>query len=126
MLCFRQIQKIVIFAEIWFSLTTAIVVASSPEELEAEPELLPTLKFSINSPFNNVANQDDPCEYYKLCQFETKFGRNLDEYHIACGKCREENDYYMAVDFEESQVKDEDGWMCTNENPAGETLFRTM
>mmetsp|Transcript_14065 Transcript_14065/g.25735 ORF Transcript_14065/g.25735 Transcript_14065/m.25735 type:complete len:1736 (+) Transcript_14065:159-5366(+) len=89
---------------------------------EDDPELWETdwesVGAGVNSPFNNVANQDDPCEYYKLCQFETKFGGNLDEYHIACGKCREENDYYMAVDFEESQVKDEDGWMCTNENPA--------
>ena len=97
---------------------------------EDDPELWETDWESVtagaNSPFNNVANQDDPCEYYKLCQFETKFGGNLDEYHIACGKCREENDYYMAIDFEESQVKDEEGWMCTNENPAGETLVRTM
>ncbi|GMH69262.1 hypothetical protein TL16_g05114 [Triparma laevis f. inornata] len=88
---------------------------------EDDPELWDTEWDSkgagIKSPFNNVENKDDPCEYYKLCQFETKYGGNLDEYHIACGKCRESDDYYMAIDFEESQVKDDEGWMCDNVNP---------
>ena len=39
-----------------------------------------------------------------------------DEYHLICGRCREDENYYMVVDSYEPQALDEDGWMCGNEH----------